>query len=83
MASKWFDEIFLPSLVEKAKKNPAKYQNRVILSDKQFEICLKNMTEKQCHGDYGDFSILVYETCTYKVQADQSGKYNFMYITKK
>lgn len=83
MASKWFDEVFLPSLIDKAKKNPAKYQNRVILSEKQREVCIRNMTPKSCHGDYGEFSMFVHETNTHKFQMSEAGKYTFLYITDK
>ena len=83
MKSNWFTEVFLPSLVERAKQNQPKYQDRVILSDKQYDICIRNMTVKQCYGDYGYFTKLVYETGTHKFMAERAGKYNFLYIWKK
>jgi hypothetical protein len=83
MKNNWFDEVFLPSLVERAKQNPPKYQDRVILSQKQYDVCLRNMSIKQCHGDYGDFTRFVYETDTHKFMTEQAGKYNFLYIWAK
>lgn len=83
MKNNWFDEVFLPSLVERAKQNPAKYQDRVILSQKQYDVCLRNMNIKQCHGDYGYFTRFVYETDTHKFMTEQAGKYNFLYIWAK
>lgn len=84
MKNNWFPEVFLPSLIEKAKQQPhPKYPNRVILSQKQYEVCYRNMAVKTCQGDYGQFYMLVFETSTHKFQAEQAGKYNFLYITEK
>ena len=84
MKNDWFKEVFLPSLIQRAKQNAGpKYQNRVILSPKQYAICIRNMAVKTCHGDYGDFYLLVYETDTHKFQVEQAGKYDFLYITEK
>lgn len=83
MKSNWFSEVFLPSLVEKAKNNSPKYQDRVILSPKQYEVCLRNMTVKHCYGDYGEFTRFVYETDTHKFLLEEAGKYRFLYIYQK
>ena len=82
MKAKWFSDVFLPSLIQRLKQN-TKYHDRVILSDKQYAICERNMNVKNCYGDYGDFYVLVYETDTHKFQATQSGRYNFLYIYEK
>lgn len=83
MKSKWFEEVFLPSQIERAKRNPAKYHDCVILSDKQYDICIRNMNVKHCHGDYGEFTRFVYETETHKFMTEQAGRYNFLYVWEK
>lgn len=47
----WFEDTFLPSFEE--KMHDPKYPNRVILSDRQAEICIRYMDEQECKGDYG------------------------------
>lgn len=50
--NKWFDEIFLPSLFEYAKKTVGLCKNCKI-NDKQFNICRQNMEEVKCYdSDY-------------------------------
>lgn len=81
-ASKWFKEVFLPSM--DSKMNHPKYPNRCILSEKQANVCYRNMTEKPCHGDYNEWYI-VYEaeTETSKYTMYTAGKYTFLLKTKK
>ena len=83
MKNNWFEDVFIPSQIERAKKNPVKYQDCVILSDKQYDVCLRNMTVKHCYGDYGEFTRFVYETSTHKFLLEEAGKYNFLYIYQK
>ena len=64
-ASKWFKEVFLPSF--DSKMNHPKYPNRCILSEKQANVCHRNMTEKPCHGDYNEwYNVYEAETETAK-----------------
>lgn len=46
--SKWFDEVFLPSLFEYTQKSVGLCKNCKI-SDKQFNICRQNMEEIKCY----------------------------------
>lgn len=77
---KWFTDVFLPSL-EKRMNNP-KYPNQCILTPKQANICYKYMDTKDCHGDYGWFSIYEITVGNKKYQVSKAGKYIFlnMYI---
>lgn len=43
--SKWFLEVFLPSAIEKMQNNN-KYPNTMILSDKQADVCYRNMEHR-------------------------------------
>lgn len=81
-ASKWFKEVFLPSF--DSKMNHPKYPNRCILSEKQANVCQRNMTEKPCHGDYNEWYI-VYEaeTETAKYMMYTAGRYTFLMKTEK
>ena len=45
--NKWFNDVFLPSLFEYAQKTVGLCKNCKI-SDKQFDICLRNMEEVKC-----------------------------------
>lgn len=75
--NKWFEEVFLPSF-DKNMNNP-KYPNKVILSPKQEDVCIKNMSEKQCHGDYGYFTVYEYKTESANYLLTFSGKYTFLH----
>jgi hypothetical protein len=77
---KWFTEVFLPSMIEKEKKQPEKYRGQVILSDKQVDICRRYMNEKQCHGDYGYFTVFEFEAGSHRFQLCEAGKYTFLHI---
>jgi len=77
MKKNWFENIFLPSVTERMINN-IKYPYTMILSDKQADICEKNMKEKQCSSDYGWFSILEYEANGYRYQMTYKGKYRFL-----
>ena len=81
-ASKWFKEVFLPSF--DSKMNHPKYPNRCILSEKQANVCHRNMTEKPCHGDYNEwYNVYEAETETTKYTMYTAGKYTFLLKTEK
>lgn len=73
---KWFTEVFLPSL-EKRMNNP-KYPNQLILSDKQYDVCLRYMNDKQCHGFYGWFTIYEIEVDNIQYTVTDRGRYHFL-----
>jgi hypothetical protein len=77
---KWFVEVFLKSMIEKEQLQPQKYRGQVVLSSKQAEVCRRYMDEKQCHGDYGYFSVYEFKTESHKFQLCESGKYTFLHI---
>lgn len=77
MKTKWFDEVFIPSVTEKMENNK-KYPNTMILSKKQEDICLRYMTPKQCYGDYGYFTNYTYECNGYKYQMYFCGRYTYL-----
>ena len=81
-ASKWFKEVFLPSF--DSKMNHPKYPNRCILSEKQANVCHRNMTEKPCHGDYNEwYNVYEAETETAKYTMYTAGRYTFLTKTEK
>ena len=74
--NKWFEETFLPSFEDKL--HDPKYPNKTILSEKQAEICFRDMDERECKGDYGwhtTFSKKIGDTTWYVYTA---GKYTFL-----
>lgn len=73
---KWFLEVFLPSL-EKRMNNP-KYPNQAIITNNQFEVCLKYFKPRQCYGDYGYFTNFEFETEKAFYQITFRGKYTFL-----
>ena len=79
MANKWFEETFLPS-IETRMNNP-KYPNQAIISEKQFEICVRNMKgEQHIDSDYRK----AFMTYTYQIgktiyMAYQQGRYYFLH----
>lgn len=70
MKNKWFEDVFIPSFFDKMK-NP-KYPNRAILSERQFDICLKYMESR-----YYDYS---YKTDAFSVSVYDQGKYHFISV---
>lgn len=77
MKSKWFDDVFLPSVTERMESNK-KYPNTMILSEKQEDICLRYMEPKQCYGDYGYFTNYTYSLNGYKYLLYKQGRYSFL-----
>ena len=74
--SEWFEEVFLPSF-EDRMHNP-KYPNQTILTERQADICIKYMDEKECKGDYGwhtTFSKKIGGTTWY---IHKAGRYTFL-----
>lgn len=69
----WFETVFIPSICE--RMNNPKYPRSAILSDKQADICRKYMNAKQCHGDYGWFTIYESEIDGVVYQLTFRGKY--------
>ena len=76
----WFIETFLSSLDSKFDKNiGTENQNRIILSEKQVNICEQYMHEKNCNGDYGNFMVLKTVTEKFEYTLKKRGKYYFLY----
>lgn len=73
---KWFLETFLPSL-EKRMNNP-KYPNQAIITNNQFEVCLKYFKPRQCYGDYGYFTNYEFATDEASYQITFGGRYIFL-----
>lgn len=74
---KWFEEIFLPSLYNQKKMYHGK--TATFLTDKQADICRRYMTERICHGDYGQFDVFEHTYGESKIQLCEMGKYNILY----
>lgn len=56
-SEKWFRDVFLPSFDEKFQATiGTKYEGQLIVSEKQAQICYRNMNTINCYGDYGNFS---------------------------
>ena len=72
-----FEETFLPSLFNRKKMYHGKVAT--LLTDKQADVCRRYMTEKICHGDYGQFGIFEHTYNESKIQLCESGKYNILY----
>lgn len=77
---KWFKEVFLPSMEDKFN-NPSnpKYRNQVILTERQYNVCLRYMKQVQCYGEYGDFYIYEFETGNARYTLSNRGRYHFLY----
>lgn len=76
MKNDWFLETFLPSL-ERRMNNP-KYPNQAIITDKQFDVCLKYFKPRECCGDYGCFTNFEFETDKAFYQIFFRGRYTFL-----
>lgn len=77
MASKWFLEVFLPSLIEKMEGNE-KYPNSMILSERQAEVCRRNMEHKESHTDYGWMGYQEIAVDGYMIKMIKRGKYTIL-----
>lgn len=75
--NEWFETVFLPSF--DSKMNNPKYPNRVILSEKQADICLRYMKSRECCDTYGRyFSVYNYDVGTRHYCMWFAGKYTFL-----
>ena len=75
--NKWFEDTFLPSF-DRQMNNP-KYPNRVILSEKQADICFRYMNSKQCRDTYNRyFTQYTYDVGTRHYCMWFAGKYTFL-----
>lgn len=83
MKNKWFEEVFLASLVEKAKNNPEKYQHQVILSPKQADICYRYMNYSTGYCGTRSYTSYDYETNTHSFTLVESGRYCLLHISDK
>lgn len=72
----------MPSQIERVKRNDPKYGNRVILSEKQADICMRYMEPRECHGDYGWFTIYHYEITGYSFTLWCQGRYTFLSVSR-
>lgn len=73
---KWFLEKFLPSL--ESRMNNPKYPNQTIITNNQFEVCLKYFKPRECYGDYGCFTNFEFETDEAFYQITFRGRYIFL-----
>ena len=85
MKSKWFESVFLASLLPKMESNQ-KYPNSIILSDKQAEVCHNNMEYKSSANDGG---IAVFRNYYYEYAMDgyvfslfKRGQYNILQVSR-
>ena len=74
---KWFKEVFLPSLRERAVQYHGK--TATFVTAKQSDICRRYMTSRICNGDYGQFEIYEFEFNNHKVQLCEAGKHDIIY----
>lgn len=81
MASKWFLEVFLPGAIEKMQNN-RKYPNTMILSDKQADVCYRNMEHKESHTDYGRIGYNEISVDGFVVTMYKKGRYTFLEVHK-
>lgn len=72
----WFLGTFLPS-IEARMSNP-KYPNQAIITQNQCEVCQKYFHPRQCHGDYGWFTVWEFTTDEASYLITFKGKYIFL-----
>lgn len=77
MASKWFLENFVPSVLNKMQNN-RKYPNFMILSDRQVEVCHRNMEHKEAHTDYGWIGYYELAIDGYVLTLHKNGRYHIL-----
>ena len=82
MASKWFLETFIPSVPNKMENN-YKYLNSMILSDRQVEVCHRNMEHKETHTLYGWMGFYELAVDGYILSLHKEGKYHILRMTKE
>ena len=77
--NQWFNDVFLPSLFEYAKKTVGLCKNCKI-SDRQFDICCRNMEEVKCYdADYR--KNYIYYRCTWNDREIIVTRYKNNYIS--
>lgn len=81
MASKWFVEEFLPSVIDRMLNNK-KRPNTMILSDKQADVCYRNMEHKESHTNYGWVGYNEIAIDGFVVTMCKKGKYTLLYVHK-
>ena len=79
--SKWFLEVFLPSAIEKMQNNK-KYPNTMILSDKQADVCYRNMEHKESHTNCGWVGYNEITVDGFAVTMCRRGRYTFLNVHK-
>ena len=72
----WFLNQFLPG-IEKRMNNP-KYPNQAFITRNQCEVCQKYFHSKQCHGDYGWFTVWEFSTDEASYLITFKGRYIFL-----
>lgn len=82
MASKWFLEEFVPSVLNRMEDN-RKYPNSMILSDRQVEVCHRNMEHKETHTLYGWMGFYELAVDGYILSLHKEGKYHILRMTKE
>lgn len=82
MASKWFLENFVPSVINKMENN-RKYLNSMILSDRQVEVCHRNMEHKEKSVDWGRMAFYELTIDGYTLTLLKKGKYHILYACKE
>ena len=77
--NQWFNDVFLPSLFEYVQKTVGLCKNCKI-SDKQFDICCRNMEEVKCYdADYR--KNYIYYRCTWNDREIIVTRYKNNYIS--
>lgn len=82
MASKWFLETFVPSVLNKMENN-RKHPNSMILSDRQVEVCHRNMKHKESHTLYGWMGYYELAVDGHILSLHKKGKYHILRMTKE
>lgn len=82
MASKWFLETFVPSVLNRMQNN-RKYPNSMILSDRQVEVCHRNMEHKETRTSWGWMGFYELAVDGYTLSLYKKGKYHILHMTKE
>lgn len=82
MASKWFLDTFVPGVLNKMEDN-RKHPNSMILSDRQVEICHRNMEHKETRTNWGWMGYYELAIDGYTLSLYKKGKYPILHMTKE
>lgn len=82
MASKWFLENFVPNVLNKMESN-RKYPNSMILSDKQVEVCHRNMEHKEIRTNWGWMGYYELAIDGHTLSLHKKGKYHILRMIKE